>query len=729
MKILLEEIKRINEIIIGDNSKKIIINEELLLEEILLNEQGGVEALEKAKNFITREVEAVIDRYVGRGLTRTAAQKLDSFIYQNMTTTQGKKLIRGMIKDIAEVSPQYAESYAKDNQTYLEKYENLFKGDRQKALESLEKRFGKNIRNEYERLTPSRPSPKPPKPPKPPTIDVIPKELSNSEGIKKFQDWLNKNKSGWVNGSNMSTNGKSYGTFGPKTKKYWELFGEEYLENIKPPFELKTEDDILKFQDWLKDTGKWNEDTFNNFGGGVLNDETRTAFERHKETYRKILGFRYNLDVAVDKMLNKKITPKRKGYWDSAILEALHPATAKTVFNSLRKSLFFYYKSIQLYRKGAQVEIDSLFQKLLSAIEIGTADYNASKTLLRDISISMASLRKNSEMRFDLFLKDIEKSLVEGGASREKVSQVINDLKTYSAWDDMFIKPEKSKYPSWFLELMGESVIMKSVKGIFTDWKPVWIKMFEKIFNLIERTLMFLTTGHIRTVEEITQFCYESGVKEGVKKYLFVLYWMKLIVTPTLLSAGSFLHTMWKDLINPNEGDYAVDWNEVWSKSVEPFKKLYNETAGNVLKGDFVGFVLGILPFNWYWDNLDELMDANAQQKLADPIKKKKDELQQTVEELKRKKEVADSLFNAMVNKQKIEMDSLKMSIDSLKNNVTIPDVITNTELGFNAWCVKNRKDFLEFSKDGSGVSYTKDGGMWEWNGSDNFEPWPIKRQ
>jgi hypothetical protein len=727
MKILLEEIERINEIMLGNNFKKLIINEELILEEILLNEQT-VEALEKAKNFITREVEEVIDRYVRRGLNRTVEQKLDSFIYQNMTTSQGKQLIRSMIKDIAEVNPLYAESFAKDNQTYLEKYENLFKGDRQKALESLEKRFGKNIRNEYERLTSSRPNPKPPKPPKPPTIDVIPKELSNSEGIKKFQDWLNKNKSGWVNGSNMSTNGKSYGTFGPKTKKYWELFGEEYLENIKPPFELKTKDDILKFQDWLKDTGKWNEDTFNNFGGGALNDETRAAFERHKEAYRKILGFKYNLDVAVDKMLNKKITPKRKGYWDSAILETLHPATAKTVFNSLRKSLFFYYKSIQLYRKGAQVEIDSLFQKLLSAIEIGTADYNASKTLLRDISISMASLRKNSEMRFDLFLKDIEKSLVEGGASREKVSQVINDLKTYSAWDDMFIKPEKSKYPSWFLELISESVIMKSVKGIFTGWKPVWSKMFVKIFNLIERTLMFLTTGHIRTVEEITQFCYESGVKEGIKKYLFVLYWMKIIVTPALLSTGNFLRTMGKDLINPNEGEWAIDWNEVWSKSVKPFEKLYNETAGNLLKGDIGGFVLGILPFNWYWDNLDALMDANAQQKLADPLKKKKDEMQQTLEELKRKKEVADSLFNDVVNKQKIEMDRLKMSVDSLKNNTPILDVITNSEIGFKAWCIKNQKTFYIFSKDGSGVSYTKDGAKWQWGknseGNDDFIPW-----
>jgi len=61
----------------------------------------------------------------------------------------------------------------------------------------------------------------------------IPSELKDIEGVKKFQDWLDKNHEGWhdkykvLNGSVP----KGYGKFGPRTNKWWKLQRVNYLNS------------------------------------------------------------------------------------------------------------------------------------------------------------------------------------------------------------------------------------------------------------------------------------------------------------------------------------------------------------------------------------------------------------------------------------------------------------------------------------------------------------------
>jgi len=60
----------------------------------------------------------------------------------------------------------------------------------------------------------------------------IPTELKDIEGVKKFQDWLDTNKTGWATGfpSGLLNKASGYGRFGPRTTKAWTSYGQEYLK-------------------------------------------------------------------------------------------------------------------------------------------------------------------------------------------------------------------------------------------------------------------------------------------------------------------------------------------------------------------------------------------------------------------------------------------------------------------------------------------------------------------
>jgi hypothetical protein len=66
---------------------------------------------------------------------------------------------------------------------------------------------------------------------------TIPKELVDIEGVKKFQDWLDKNKVGWATGfpGEVLNKASGYGRFGPRTTKAWASYGPEYLKGGATP--------------------------------------------------------------------------------------------------------------------------------------------------------------------------------------------------------------------------------------------------------------------------------------------------------------------------------------------------------------------------------------------------------------------------------------------------------------------------------------------------------------
>jgi hypothetical protein len=67
---------------------------------------------------------------------------------------------------------------------------------------------------------------------------AIPTELKDVEGVKKFQDWLDKNKAGWATGflpDGKLNQGAGWGRFGPRTTKAWASYGPEYLKGGSTP--------------------------------------------------------------------------------------------------------------------------------------------------------------------------------------------------------------------------------------------------------------------------------------------------------------------------------------------------------------------------------------------------------------------------------------------------------------------------------------------------------------
>jgi hypothetical protein len=70
------------------------------------------------------------------------------------------------------------------------------------------------------------------------TIVAPPKFLKNTEGVKAFQDWLDINKKGWLNGGELNKKG-GYGRFGPSTTKAWNSYKDEYMNNKTSGPEIK----------------------------------------------------------------------------------------------------------------------------------------------------------------------------------------------------------------------------------------------------------------------------------------------------------------------------------------------------------------------------------------------------------------------------------------------------------------------------------------------------------
>ena len=82
----------------------------------------------------------------------------------------------------------------------------------------------------------------------------LPTELKDSEGVKKFQDWLDKNHVGWAwgyAGEVLNKMGKGYGRMGPRTCKAWSQYKDEYLKSLQ----IATQDDKNSMTDVTPENG------------------------------------------------------------------------------------------------------------------------------------------------------------------------------------------------------------------------------------------------------------------------------------------------------------------------------------------------------------------------------------------------------------------------------------------------------------------------------------------
>jgi hypothetical protein len=75
----------------------------------------------------------------------------------------------------------------------------------------------------------------------------IPKELVDAEGVKKFQDWLDKNYPGWASGYKggiLNKSGRGYGRFGPRTTAAWDKYKNNYTTSLTSKEETPVKKEI-----------------------------------------------------------------------------------------------------------------------------------------------------------------------------------------------------------------------------------------------------------------------------------------------------------------------------------------------------------------------------------------------------------------------------------------------------------------------------------------------------
>jgi hypothetical protein len=112
-------------------------------------------------------------------------------------------------------------------------------------------------------------------------------------------------------------------------------------------------------------------------------------------------------------------------------------------------------------------------------------------------------------------------------------------------------------------------------------------------------------------MSEITDFMIKNGMKQGFRNYVLVCYGMKFLMVPAIFSTFSFLKNCAVNIYDPDNGFWAKDWQELWAQS-NYFGHLYDKA----ISGD----VSVLLPWSWYWDNLDDFFDNVAQQKVGGKI-------------------------------------------------------------------------------------------------------------
>jgi hypothetical protein len=157
------------------------------------------------------------------------------------TLNENKKLIyeQGVLQTAAlalgygPVSIERAKELGK--QGLLDTYFSKTSGSTssQNPIMSIGKAFQKGVEKVTQAVTDSRKKSQETVPPK--KVVPIPTELKDIEGVKNFQDWLDKKYLGWHDKYKALYRSipKGYGKYGPRTQKWWKEKGQEYLDSLK----------------------------------------------------------------------------------------------------------------------------------------------------------------------------------------------------------------------------------------------------------------------------------------------------------------------------------------------------------------------------------------------------------------------------------------------------------------------------------------------------------------
>lgn len=336
-------------------------------------------------------------------------------------------------------------------------------------------------------------------------------------------------------------------------------------------------------------------------------------------------------------------------------LIALQLSKTLPIFDTTSGKWYFPFKS------SVDKTITDIFGKLKTIVnkyEEGAGFGNTlidSDSLFRDIQASLGSLQKGIA-DYDKIIGEIEDVMLDGGVDSDTVSKIGRYIKENDPWIQN----------SWLRTMIGESSFAKAIKEIWGPSKnSIGLRWYEKMWNLFERTIMFLTTGSIKKWDEILEFMIgrqSPGIAKGVLYYYLFMMWVSKGVLPVVLSFFGALLAMAKGALFGYQNDRFV--NELEKQYKEYWKKMTTAPDGDT------NYLRVFIPWESFWGDINRIADGliSGTINIGEIVQKYvKNANQKAMEELK--------IGMEDLNKLKKEYEQMKQ--DNVKDTDNSPTIDT----------------------------------------------------
>ena len=327
-------------------------------------------------------------------------------------------------------------------------------------------------------------------------------------------------------------------------------------------------------------------------------------------------------------------------------MTALQFARTRPIFDSQSGKWYYPFKS----------RIDSTLTDIFGKLKTIVDDYETgsgfkgtlkdSDNLFRDIQASLNSLHKGNA-DYDKIVDELEEVMLQGGVERDTVYKIGKYIKDNDPWTQK----------SWLRKVIGESSFAKAIKGVFSK-DLTW---YQKFWNLFQRTFMFLTTGSIKTWDEILEFFASRNspglIKGGVQYYLFML-WVSNGILPVVLSFFGAVLAMAKGAFFGYQNQTFVD--ELEKQYHEYWEKMTTTPDGNT------NYLRTLIPWTNFWGDINDIANGlisgtvNISEYIQKYIKnanqKAMEDLKIGMEELNKLKKEFEDMKKGVVNEKITEV-------------------------------------------------------------------------
>ena len=482
-KLLIEELTRIHQIM--NNDKGIIIMESNLLTEAGIPIGNMVKGIER---LFDRKAVSAAEKYLEQG-TEKFAVKLKKYITDKLLTPQGIKDLRGFIKDVSKESPLFADKFAKKNKKLFDDIA-LAQGA-EKADRIIKYNFGDDVLSAYRQSSSPRPNPPVPKPlPKP-------VELRN---VSDFKQWIKDNVKSDINITPI---------YDKSTKDLWTIHGEKYLESIKPPSLLNNSDKIKKFQDWLdKNHPDWIDVPLNKSeskGYGNYGSKTRKAYETYGKEYYSGLSL-------VERMGGVEydaLSPKTLAWWERIIsTDKTFSDKIQGVFDRWVQSYLVKHQGEEKYINDLFAQFKQSFDDTYFKLKQGE---QADLTMLRNLNQRISKISKTNEADLESLYTALEHTLKEKlPKDSDKVAELMKSIKSQNPFQmGSFIGEGRMGWMTQYINGTASGKLMENFLKLFTLNKEQFQKNFSEMIQRIGSLLLY---GSPKSGKEIGEYLEKETV-------------------------------------------------------------------------------------------------------------------------------------------------------------------------------------------------------------------------